>query len=47
MQRALVGDLVRGDGSVEDDVMRGMISDSYDLVVAGLPRSIRASVASD
>ena len=29
------------DGSVEDDVVRGLIEDSYDLVVAGLPRSIR------
>jgi hypothetical protein len=29
------------DGSVEDDVLRGLISDFYDLVVAGLPRSIR------
>jgi predicted DNA-binding protein (MmcQ/YjbR family) len=27
------------DGSVEDDVVRGLISDSYNLVVAGLPRS--------
>jgi predicted DNA-binding protein (MmcQ/YjbR family) len=35
------------DGSVEDDVVRGMISDSYDLVVAGLPRSIRAELAPD
>ena len=33
------------DGSVEDDVVRGLIADSYDLVVAGLPRSIRAEVA--
>jgi predicted DNA-binding protein (MmcQ/YjbR family) len=30
------------DGAVEDDVVRGLIEDSYDLVVAGLPRSIRA-----
>ena len=29
------------DGSVEDDVLRGLIEDSYDLVVARLPRSIR------
>ena len=29
------------DGSVEDDVVRGMIEDSYDLVVAGLPRAVR------
>lgn len=29
------------DGSVEDDVVRGLIEDSYNLVVAGLPRSIR------
>jgi predicted DNA-binding protein (MmcQ/YjbR family) len=35
------------DGSVEDDVVRGLISDSYDLVVAGLPRSIRADLAPD
>ncbi len=32
------------DGSVEDDVVRGLISDSYDLVVAGLPRSIRTQL---
>ena len=30
------------DGSVEDDVVRGLIEDSYDLVVARLPRSVRA-----
>ena len=35
------------DGSVEDDVVRGLISDSYDLVVAGLPRAIRAGLAPD
>ncbi len=35
------------DGSVEDDVVRGLISDSYDLVVAGLPRAIRAELAAD
>ena len=35
------------DGSVEDDVVRGLISDSYDLVVAGLPRTIRAGLAPD
>ena len=29
------------DGSVEDDVVRGLIEDSYDLVVAGLPRAVR------
>ena len=29
------------DGSVEDDVVRGLIADSYDLVVAGLPRAVR------
>ena len=34
-------------GSVEDDVVRGLVSDSYDLVVAGLPRSIRAELAPD
>lgn len=33
------------DGSVEDEVVRGLISDSYDLVVAGLPRAIRAQLA--
>jgi predicted DNA-binding protein (MmcQ/YjbR family) len=31
------------DGSVEDDVVRGLIVDSYDLVVAGLPRAARAA----
>jgi predicted DNA-binding protein (MmcQ/YjbR family) len=35
------------DGSVEDDVVRGLIADSYDLVVAGLPRSVRAELALD
>jgi predicted DNA-binding protein (MmcQ/YjbR family) len=35
------------DGSVEDEVVRALISDSYDLVVAGLPRSIRAELAAD
>lgn len=35
------------DGSVEDDVVRGMIVDSYDLVVAGLPRSIRSELTSN
>jgi predicted DNA-binding protein (MmcQ/YjbR family) len=33
------------DGSVEDDVVRGLILDSYALVVAGLPPSIRAELA--
>ncbi|MGH3509165.1 MAG: MmcQ/YjbR family DNA-binding protein, partial [Nocardioidaceae bacterium] len=33
------------DGSVEDDVVRGLIADSYDLVVAQLPRAIRADLA--
>ena len=32
------------DGSVEDDVVRGLIEDSYDLVVAALPRAVRAEV---
>jgi predicted DNA-binding protein (MmcQ/YjbR family) len=32
------------DGSVEDEVVRGLIADSYDLVVAALPRSIRAQL---
>jgi len=35
------------DGSVEDDVVRGLIADSYQLVVAGLPRAIRAELAPD
>ncbi|HET9827996.1 MAG TPA: MmcQ/YjbR family DNA-binding protein [Nocardioidaceae bacterium] len=35
------------DGSVADDVVAGLITDSYDLVVAGLPRSIRAELATD
>ena len=33
------------DGSVEDDVVHGLVADSYALVVAGLPRSIRAELA--
>jgi predicted DNA-binding protein (MmcQ/YjbR family) len=32
------------DGSVEDDVVRGLVADSYALVVAGLPRSKRAGL---
>ena len=32
------------DGSVEDDVVRGLVEDSYDLVVAGLPRAVRAEL---
>ncbi|HET6910937.1 MAG TPA: MmcQ/YjbR family DNA-binding protein [Mycobacteriales bacterium] len=32
------------DGSVEDDVLHGLITDSYDLVVAGLPRATRAAL---
>jgi predicted DNA-binding protein (MmcQ/YjbR family) len=35
------------DGSVEDDVVHGLIEDSYDLVVAGLPRSVRATLTQD
>jgi predicted DNA-binding protein (MmcQ/YjbR family) len=35
------------DGSVEDDVVRGLIEDSYLLVVAGLPRALRAELARD
>jgi predicted DNA-binding protein (MmcQ/YjbR family) len=35
------------DGSVEDDVVRGLIADSYDLVVVGLPRAIRDELAAD
>jgi predicted DNA-binding protein (MmcQ/YjbR family) len=35
------------DGSVEDDAVRGLIEDSYDLVVAGLPRARRAELARD
>jgi predicted DNA-binding protein (MmcQ/YjbR family) len=33
------------DGSVEDDVVRGLIEDSYELVVAGLPRRVRDELA--
>jgi predicted DNA-binding protein (MmcQ/YjbR family) len=29
------------DGSVEDDVVRGLVADSYDLVLSGLPRGVR------
>jgi len=35
------------DGSVDDDVVTGLIEDSYDLVVAGLPRAVRAELALD
>jgi predicted DNA-binding protein (MmcQ/YjbR family) len=30
------------DGSVEDDLVRELVEDSYDLVVARLPRAVRA-----
>ena len=29
------------DGSLSDEMVRGMIEDSHDLVVAGLPREVR------
>jgi predicted DNA-binding protein (MmcQ/YjbR family) len=32
------------DGSVPDDVVRDMLEDSYDLVVAGLPRAKREAL---
>lgn len=32
------------DGSVEDDLVHDLIVDSYDLVVAGLPRRLRAEL---
>ena len=32
------------DGSVEVDLVLGLIEDSYDLVVAGLPRAARAEL---
>jgi predicted DNA-binding protein (MmcQ/YjbR family) len=35
------------DGSVEGDVVRGLVEDSYDLVVAGLPRAVRAQLTTD
>ena len=35
------------DGSVDDDVVNDLIVDSYDLVVAGLPRSVRRGLAGD
>ena len=35
------------DGSVEDDVVRDLIADSYDLVVAALPRATREGLAAD
>jgi predicted DNA-binding protein (MmcQ/YjbR family) len=33
------------DGSVEEDLVRELIEDSYDLVVAGLPRRVREQLA--
>ena len=33
------------DGSVEDDVVHGLVVDSYDLVVAGLTRKVRAELS--
>jgi predicted DNA-binding protein (MmcQ/YjbR family) len=35
------------DGSVEDEVVRGLIEDSYDLVVARLTRAVRAELTPD
>ena len=35
------------DGSVEDDLVRGLVEDSYDLVMAGLPRAVRDEVNRD
>ena len=35
------------DGSVEDVVVAGLITASYDLVVAGLPRSTREELATE
>jgi predicted DNA-binding protein (MmcQ/YjbR family) len=35
------------DGSVEDELVRGLIEDSYHLVLAGLPRVVRAQLAED
>lgn len=35
---------VTGDGSVPDDELGAWIDDSYDLVVAGLPRAQRAAL---
>ena len=32
------------DGSVEDDLVRELVEDSYDLVVARLPRAVRAGL---
>ncbi len=32
------------DGSVEDDLVRGLIEDSYDLVIAALPSATRAEL---
>ena len=33
------------DGSVEDDVVRGLVDDSYDLVVAKLPKGVREGLS--
>jgi predicted DNA-binding protein (MmcQ/YjbR family) len=35
------------DGSVEDEVVRSLVEDSYDLVVAGLPRAARMQLNPD
>ena len=32
------------DGSLEVDVVRGLIEDSYDLAVAKLPRAVRETL---
>jgi len=35
------------DGSIDDALVRELIEDSYDLVVAALPRAVRAEVTQD
>jgi predicted DNA-binding protein (MmcQ/YjbR family) len=35
------------DGSIPDDMLRDLIRDSYDLVVAKLPRLVRADLNRD
>ena len=32
------------DGSIDDELIREWIEDSYDLVVAGLPKAVRATL---
>ena len=35
------------DGSLPDEMVRDMVEDSYDLIVAAMPRAVRASLGDE